>query len=425
MIELALRNIFRNTRRTVITLFLVISGTFLVTLMRFVAYGFQQDVIAHVVRINTGFLVAAAYGWQERPTLSRALEVTPDFLETLEQETGKAISPRVQSGALLNVGDKTRFITVLAADPEREKEITTLHNLLLEGTLPVDRGEIRGAIVGHLLARSLHLKPGDTFYLITSQMDGSLGAIKVRLTGIFQSNQSHLDSSWVQITDQAGEELFGNRSKKGTRFYTSVAMNVENYKEAERLQSHLQSLFPPPVDESGLRPGESDIYDPVFLGWKELNPATKEMMTIAQQKMDIFLVFFVLSIAFGVLNTVQMSIQERIREFGVLMAIGTRQRDLIRMLLWEITFLLIPGVLLGVALAAGLATYFHSHPIELSGALAEVYRSMGALPRYRPIVEMDQLLLTASSLIVPSFLLTLISLRRIMRLDPVRVIKLI
>jgi ABC-type lipoprotein release transport system permease subunit len=421
----AWRNVFRNRRRTTITLFLIVSGTFLIAIMRFVAYGFQQDLVAQAVQLDSGFVEVAAYGWRERPSLERAIEVKPEFLDTLVVEGVFAVSPRIRGGALLNHGEETRFVSILAADPEMEKRITTVQERLQTGTPPRDTPGKRGAMLGYRLARSLGLNPGDQFYLVSSQFDGSIGAIPVVLSGIYDAKDSRLDSSRVYITLKSGRDLFGTEMEGGVNFYSTIALGVESYLSAERIKKRLQTMYPTPFDESGLRPEESEIFDPVILDWKELNPAVMEMVSLGETKMDIYMIFFIISISFGVLNTVQMSIQERLREFGIMIAIGTRSRDLLKMIAYEIALLIIPGVLIGMMLGAATASYYHHNPIELTGGLGDVYRMMGIVPVIRPIVEFGELGLTAIALIVPAFLVSLFSAKRVMRLDPVQVINLI
>jgi len=418
MIGLALRNILRNRRRTAITLFLIISGTFLISALKFIVYGFQEDMISRILRIDSGLIEVAAYGWSEKPTLSRALESKPGFLQTLQQEGVEEVSPRIRGGALLTAGDSSRFISVLAANPEKEKQITTIHNLVKKGKLPFD-GKYRGAMIGNRLARSLALDIGSRFYLVTSQIDGSVGALELQLTGIYEAKDSRLDSSRVMITLEAGRELFGTRFQD-TDYYTSIALGIRDNLTAARVKNRLQQLYPPPQTEMAAE--KSEVYLPVILDWKGLNPGMVEMMRIATMKMDIFLVFFVVSIAFGVLNTVQMSIQERLREFGILIAIGTKRAELMKLMSWEILLLIVPGVATGVLFAVAFGIYFYENPIQLSGALAEIYEGMGFIPRYRPIVDMRELWFTFFSLVVPSFLLGLLAARRITKLDPVKVI---
>ena len=418
MILLAFRNIIRNKRRTFITLFLVITGTSLIGFMRFLGAGFNEDTVARVVKMDTGFVEITAYGYEKKPSLSRALEVKPDFFKKLEVPGVLGLSPRIRAGALLNFGSKSRFVSVLAADREAEKKITTLHRVVQEGELPDEPNE---AAVGYRLARSLGIKTGDEFFLVTSQFDGSVGAGRMKLVGIFNTTDGRLDSSRVVIGLKGGEELFGTVSEdKKNRYYTSIALAVEGFIESGRVKQTLDAVFPVPHTEE--KPEDSDVFDPVVLDWMQLNPGMMELIGIANMKMDVFLAFFVFSISFGVLNTVQMSIQERLRELGILLAIGTSHVDVLKMLLWEVFLLIVPGVTLGMIIASLTGYYYNYHPIQLTGTLAATYETMGLRPEFQPIVQPGELWVTWFSLVVPAFVVSLFAVKRIYKIDPVRLI---
>jgi len=422
MLAVAIKNIVRNRRRLSISLFLVFSGTFLVAFMRFLTYGFNQDMIANAVSLDSGFVEIAAYGWNKKRSLRRALEVKPELLRHIRSlGDSRGASLRIRSGGLLSFRDKTRFLSVLAADPEKEKLITTIHRTIQKGAAPRESADLPEAMIGMRLARALGMKPGDEFYLVSSQFDGSIGALKFRLSGVYDSKNAALDSSRVFITLGAGEELFGARLE-GKMFYTSIALGVRDYLLAEKLKKELEKRYPVPVDPSGLKPENSEIFSPVVLGWRELNPGITELLKVASWKMDIFFALFVVSISFGVLNSVQMSIQERLRQFGIMLAIGTRTRDLFKLLAWEILLLLVPGTVLGILFAGLLGRYFSANPIILTGDMAEIYVAMGYLPRWRPIVSPDEVLRALVGMIVPAFLISLISARRIFKLNPLKVI---
>lgn len=425
MFKLALINIVRNRRRTMVSLFLVISGTFLIAFMRFLTYGFNQDMINNSISLDSGYLEMAAYGWNEKQTLGRAMQIKPQILYDLMNQKGVShISKRLRSGALLNFRDKTRFISVLAADPEKEQKITTIHKTLISGNW-LDQGQdISGAVIGFRLARAMKINLGDEFYLVTSQFDGSTGALKLRLKGIYNSRNTALDSSRVYITLNAGEKLFGTRLSDQI-FYTSIAMKVDNYLSSEKIKKQMQNKYPDPKDQTRIKPEDSDNYSPVVLDWRDLNPGILELLNIATWKMNIFFIFIVISISFGVLNSVQMSIQERLRQIGIMLAIGTKARQLFLLISWEIIFLLLPGIILGILFAGLLAQYFHNDPIQLSGSLAEAYKNMGYLPRWRPIVNFGEVLTTFFGMFFPSYLVSLFSAGRIFKLNPVRIINLI
>lgn len=397
--------------------------------MRFIAYGFTQDMISKAVRMDSGLVEVAAYGWVDRPTLYRALETQPGFLQSLRDFTGKSISPRIKGGALLNFGEKTRFVSILAADPPLEAKITTLHSSLVEGNIPLDldpesTGRVVGeAMIGDRLSRALGATIGSQFYLISSKFDGSLGAIEVRVTGIFKSGAPALDSGRVVIPMETGHRLFGTRMDD-REYYTDIAIQADNFLEASSLEDRLAEFYGPVSDPDGLPPEDSSVFDPVVLGWNELNPGVLEMTVLASKKMDTFLLFFIVSISFGILNTIQMSIQERMREFGVLLAIGTGTGRLTWMLIYEVFFLVVPGVLLGILLASLLGTYWNAYPLDLSGTpLGDIYSSMGFAPRFKPIVNLSEMLKIGLSLIVPALAVGFFATGRVRKMNPVQIIQ--
>lgn len=407
------------------TLFLVSSGTFLLGFMQFLIYGFNQDMITNSISLDSGFVEVAAYGWNEKKTLIRALEVSPKMEEEIKSAEGvRALSYRIRSGALLSFNNRTRFISVLSADPSSESKISTLHKYMIKGRMPADPNGIHEAVIGHRLARALKMNTGDTFYLVTSQFDGSTGAMPFQLSGIFDSKNSSLDSGRVFISLESGEELFGT-NLAGRKFYTSIALGMDDYLAAQKIKERLTEKFPVPLSEEGLKPEESDKFDPVALDWRELNPGIIELLKIASLKMDIFFAFFVISISFGVLNSVQMSIQERLRQFGIQLAIGTKTKDLFFLIFWEIFFLLVPAVVLGTFLAGLTGLYFNYNPIVLTGAMGEIYESMGYIPRWRPIVSINDTIVILTGMVIPAFLVSLLSARRIFKLDPIKVINII
>ncbi|MBI3396691.1 MAG: ABC transporter permease [Spirochaetia bacterium] len=424
---LAFRNILRTPRRTLVTLFLIVSGTFLVSAMRFLSEGLQFDMISHAVQLDSGLLEITAYGWNEHRSLSRALETTPGFLERVKVEGVRAVSPRIRSGAVMNAGERTRFVSVFAADPASEREITTLHKFITAGG-PAFDAEIPGALIGYKLARTMDLKPASRFYLITTQFDGSVGAVEAQVSGIFRADQTQLDTARVMLALATGEKLFGTNmtDDSGTaakRYFTSVALGVEDQVMSAQVRERLQAILPPPKDLSGARPGESKIYDPVVLDWEQLNPEVKEILKIAGAKLAVFLFFFAVSISFGVLNTLQMSIQERLKELGVMLAIGTTPQDLRRMILYEVALLVIPGVCVGIAGSTLLALYLHGNPIDLTGTtFGKLYESMQIPPRFKPILDMGKQVQLALALTLPAFFMGWAASRRLFQLNPVTLI---
>ncbi len=433
MIRLAFRNLFRNKRRSIITLFSVgVSGT-LIIWMRFLGYGMHQDMIDLAVRHSTGYLQIAAYGFNESKALDRALDFTEDIPEKIRQAGITHWSPRIESGALITHKSSTKFITVTAVDPEREPGITDIQDIMREGEYlnpavkklteqPSEKSPLRyEVIMGYKLAQSLDAEIGSEISLVGSQFDGSVGAILGKVTGIYRANHNTLDNSHIFINLEAGNELFApNDPEQGIIRFTNIVLHADDVRQSERLLEHLKELFPRPETEEP--PEESQVYLPVALGWAETNKDLVEYITLDNIGNETTYVFLILIMAFGVLATVEMSIHERHREFGIMMALGTQTWWIMRMVMLEVLLLMALGLMIGLAGGLGLGFYFYYNPIELTGDMAESIVEMGAVPLMRTLVDPGEIWIALVSLSVPSLVLSFFATGQIRKLKPLEVI---
>ena len=169
MLKFAYRNLRRNSRRSYITLVSIIFAAMLINFFRFLAYGIHQENIRQAVSLTTGFVQVAAFGWAENRPLQRALDVNSQLLEKIQVQGVKMISPRIEAGALLSFKTNSRFVRVLAADPEKEREVTNLENTISNGRIfsstvkqETKQPNIYEMVAGERLARRLGLQIGDT-----------------------------------------------------------------------------------------------------------------------------------------------------------------------------------------------------------------------------------------------------------------------
>ena len=458
MFLFALKNILRNKARSLITAFAILFSAFLILSIRFLNFGVYNQSIKNALSITSGFIVMAANGWMENPSIERALETDEQTLASIQNIEGvDVISPRIEGSAMASFKGNSSFISVKAADPQKEKQITTLYDSKIKGkhldSLEADckiRSDSSGAhpastcaaccekyfaTMGEALANDLEIETGDTFSLVSSQFDGSLGAILVQLAGIYQTLDEETNANTVFLPLAGGRELFGldisldisdessEALSKPKVMYTSITLGIQNQQKAKEVYHLLSQKFPKPPLEEGEERGEQDNYDMVAHFWPEIIPGLVQMIALDSVQNEIVLFFIILVMAFGVLNTVQMSIQERKRELGVLIALGTKQMYLIRLLLTELLILLVPAMLIGSGIAIGLGSYLYANPIPLSAELSEAYAAMGfIMPEIQAQVSFQELGIGVASLLMPSFLLALISMRRIFQIKPAEVL---
>lgn len=403
----------------------------LTSFMRFLTYGTHQENIDQMVELTTGYLQVAAYGWVEsRRRLDRAVDYTEELEKKLQHPDIEAISPRISSGGLVARKEHSAFVQVQGGAPEQEMQVSNLHKKIISGQYlqqdfqieENDEGvRIYQAIIGTRLADNLEAEVGSIVSIVGSRFDGSTGAALVKIQGIVKTGNPELDGNMLWTDLRTARELFApGNPEEGIVRYTSIVLGAKNPLVAEDIYDDLKKRFP--VPETELPPEYARNYDPVVLYWDELNQDLVQYLLLDQIGNEITLTFLILIMASGVMTTVEMSLHERKREFGILMAIGTRGSHLIRVVMLEIFLLLLFGIIPGLALGMGFGYYLELNPIELGGEMGKAIQEMGSVVTIRAIVNLQETYIALLTLMLPSLGLSYLAIRKIPRLNPVEVI---
>ncbi len=431
MLTMAFRNLLRNKRRTIITLVSIVFATFLTSFVRYMVYGVEIDMVDRAVASGSGYLQVAAYGWLEsNRRLDRALDFTPDMQQKLAEAGIKDYTPRIDGGALVGYEEESRFIRVNSFDVDRERNITRVHEKIIEG-FPLDQGDdhpfvnregrpVYNAVIGYRLAGYLGAHVGSEITLVTSQFDGSVGAIIAKVKGIIRADQLDVDGNRVFLTLGTGRVLFAPGAGGEFPRYTSIAISAHDSREALKLKEKLSDLFPEPVTD--VAPEDSAVFDPVVLDYDDLNPELSQLLIISEFKNETVIIILLVIMIFGLLTTLELSIHERTFEFGIMMAIGTRGNRLVLLILMEMTLLLLIGIAIGIAGGSLLAYYYELNPIVFTGDLAKSAVENNTVARLRPVVDLAPTYIEILTFLTPSLLLSWWGASRIKKLQPVEVI---
>lgn len=419
MIRLAWRNLYRNKKRTVITLISVFFAAMLISFTRFLSYGSHQETIWNAVQMQSGYIQLAAPAYMENPSIENAMDIHTEDFAKLRVEGVTSVSPRIVGFGLAAFENRSKIIQIFGADPEKEKQITIIHKKVVEGEWL--KSDSIGCVIGQVLADKLKIKPGDTLSVITAQFDGSIGALNLQVTGLFKTDDYEIDSRSVYVTLDTAQELF-RLTPENSDFerFTSVAIGIDRSQKADEIFERIRELFPgPPASAKGT---EAEFQPKAFF-WPDLIPGVVELMNLDQASGELTLSFLILIMAFGILNTVQMSVYERKKEFGVLMAIGTKASGLMTMVFFETVYLLGIGLVLGLGAGTAISYYFQVHPIVLGGDLGKGMVEMGFVPILRCIIDMRELGIAIITLTLPVFIFVLFVIRKIAAIRPAEVIR--
>jgi len=364
LIKLAWRNVWRNRRRSLITIASIIfSATILVFMEALLIGSHEQMALQALDTYGVGQIQVHARGYQDDPTIFRSFVSPPeliDFLKGSRELSGFA--PRVQGEGLAAVGQESKGVMVVGIDPDSERQIAPTAEEIVAGNY-LGQDDLEGALLGDQLLKNLGAELGDSLALIAQTRVGALGAARFRIRGIFHTGVPALDGGLIYLHIKSAQQLlaFGDR-------VTMLVLKLRDPSPA-KLNQVKRALL-----------AEADPVELEVLTWPEFMPELVQLLRFDSAGGYVFLLILLLVIAFGVLNTILMAVLERTWEFGVLLSLGTKPRRIFGMILLEALFIALIGAAAGALLGSGVSAYIVKHPLNLSGSSLESFASWGIKP---------------------------------------------
>jgi ABC-type lipoprotein release transport system permease subunit len=402
-LSMAWRNIRRNLRRTLITLCAISFGLAAVIVFFGFTDGFHSQWVENTVKAYSGHIVVHSAGYRDDPQISNAIEdVTPVRERISREEALSAYTERVELPGLASTAENSAGVFIRGIDTVRETGITGIDERVIEGEY-LTRGEKRGLLLGHRLARKLNTGIGDKVVLMIQAADGSLGAELFRLTGIFRMGSIDLDATLAVITIEDAREL---------------AVIGESVTELAVILDTPGAVFP--VTERLKKDLEPLGYE-VF-PWQEVMPALSEMIDLDNVFMYVILVIVLVVVSLGILNTMLMSIMERTREFGVMMALGTKPKHMVGLVLLESFLLGVIGSVMGVAIGIGGNSLIAINGFDLSKWAGAMELLATLDPVVYPETHMGSVLWSAAAIFVTALIVSIYPAVKAARLKPIEAI---
>ncbi|MBW2147341.1 MAG: ABC transporter permease [Deltaproteobacteria bacterium] len=376
-ITIAWRNVWRNTRRSVLTLCAIAFATILMIFMVSMQLGGYETMIYNTVSIHTGHLQLQRKGYQEQHKIHQAIDDPQAYMKTIQSVAGvDAITPRVKAFALASTQKATYGCLIIGIDPESEARVSTLARVIQEGRY-LTPGDSDGALLGRILAQNLGARVGDELVILGQGMDGSTAAAILRVQGIYRSGMDEFDRSVVNIPIETAEDVFSTRGK-----VHEIVITTKDFSGLTRLARAIRKRL------SSL-PGADKL---VVLTWDQVLPGLKQGIQLDMISGWIFYMILILVVAFGTLNTFLMAILERTREFGVMMAMGCAKKRIVVMILAETVVLTGLGLIIGIVLGCGVTYYYQVHGIVFE-EIADVMGQWGLPPEIRPRLSLISIVL--------------------------------
>ncbi len=358
-LKIAWRNLWRNSRRTLITAASILFGVFFAVAMSSLQLGTLENMIDNMVRFYSGYVQIQEKDFLDTHSVNNSFSVD-DHLKTLiaSDENISQSTQRIETFALAGSESNSFPSMILGIIPEKEEAISGLSKWLGEGEF-ISSGS-KDILVGKVLADNLGVSVSDSLVLIGQGYHGISATGIYRVAGLLDFPLPDLSKQVIYMDLANCQEFMGLQGK-----ITSLVLMVHSPEEVTAAMERLKPALNPDLS----------IYS-----WDEIQPELKNLIEgkVASGKIVKGLLFMV--IGFGVWATIIMLMHERRRELGVMIAIGTQKFRILILILIESFFIGLIGVISGVAASFPLVWYFYRNPIYVTGKMEETYRTMGFEP---------------------------------------------
>ncbi len=345
-LKLAWRNLFRNTRRTVLTCILISSSLIVLILVDGIMIGMVDLMIGGITQTLEGEAQVNRKGFRDNLEAELYLDNPDEILATLEAAPGlSGYAPRVMVGSMIASPYNTTAGLIYGVDAESEVAVSKIKEAVYEGSYLT--GKDREILIGIDMADLLEVELGDRIVITAAAVDtNEIMQELFRVSGFTEFGPDELDESFVFINLSQAQRLLGMENR-----LHQIAIRFENPEDPRNSDLPLFKK---------LSDGEVEA-----LGWLDLQPGIGAMLEMTRYATAIVGVVLFLLASLGVINSMFMSIYERIYEFGVAKAIGTTPLQIIFLVLFEALFLALISCVFGIVLGYLFSTYFAEYGVPM------------------------------------------------------------
>ncbi len=415
LVRIAWRNVWRQRRRTLITSGAMAVGVACsIAMIAFsdgiYAQAFEQMVtegIGHVQVHNPAFPGERALGdvIEDGDGLAQKIAKLPD---------ARAVSARVFGYALVSVDDlpgrpqRSAGAQLIGVVPADEARLSRLDDKITEGRYlsPGPRHEI---ILGSGLAESLHARLGEKVAAVTQAADGSLGNDLYEVVGVFKSGNVITDrgAAYMHIDDARDLLVLGSAVHE-------IAVNGASADSVDKLVAEVNGAA---SSYALAHPEEPKL---LVRSWRQVSPLIAQMLSIQDLGNGLLLLIVFSVAALGILNTMLMSVFERARELGVLLALGLTPLRLVALVVLETLVLVGVAGVVGAALGLGADAYLVHHGLDLTGVIGDwSFGGASFPPVLKGAFRIEGVVETLAGLLIVSLLASIWPAIRAARLQPV------
>ena len=398
LFTLSWRNLWRNHRRTGIMLGAIAVGVWAMIFMTALMRGMVNDMLDQGIRNLPGHIQIYHPDFRDDPSVVNSIPAPGgQLLAALNQPGARQWATRIKVPAVIASERDSRGINLLGIEPAAEDVITGIGGAIVEGRY-LNGVDDQGIVIGAKLAQRLETRLGKRVVIMSQDPENNISERGFRIVGIYRAKMPGLEEFNVYSARATLQKLL-----KIDGLVSQIVIVGDDFRDLEDLYQNIRQATPHALE---------------IKAWYEIDGYLSSMLRMMDGFVLVWVIIIFLALSFGLVNTLVMAVFERVREIGLIQALGMRPGMIVYQILLESLLLLLIGLIIGNALAILTVKPLESG-LDVS-IVAEGLAMMGAGSTLYPRLTLDDMILANSVVILLGILTSILPAWRAARLDPVQ-----
>ncbi len=408
LFSLAWKNVFRNKLRSGLVIASVALG--LTGGIFYIAFsnGMAQDQINNAIKTYVSDLQLHNPKYLLNDEIEYVIENPREKMRKIQTlPEVKSVCSRIRASAMIATAETSGGVYVYGITPDEEIRVTNIHDKIIAGEY--FNGKLKNPIlIGKKLAKKLNVKPKSKVVITIQDTEGNITSGLFKVAGIFDAQNAIFEEGNVFVLKKDLADLIEFDENKSTE----IAILLKHNDLTDETKDKITEMF---ADE--IKAGKLSVQT-----WADIQPVLKMMNDMTIQFTMIFMTIILFALGFGVVNTMLMSVMERARELGMLMAVGMSKGKIFAMILLETVFLSLTGSVIGMILAAAIINFTGKTGIDLT-AFAEGLNAWGYSSVIHPELQASYYLMIAVLVIFAAMFASIFPARKALKINPAQAMR--
>jgi len=394
---LSWKNIWRNKLRSIIVIIAVTLGVFASIFMTAFMNGMVEDRIKSVIRTEISHIQIHQPDFKENNDFSLIMNNTDSILQkVIHTKHVNAVCKRIVISSLIASAETNTGVKIIGIVPDEEKKVTNINKKIIEGKYFEGKGK-NAVVIGKKLAEKLKVKIKNKIIITVQDINKNITSGAFRVAGIYETDNTMYDEANIFVRYNDLCKLTG---LNGTEAH-EIAVLLDKNESTDVVKQELKKNFP-----------RLEVQD-----WLEISPEAGYLVSAMDQYMFIFILIVLLALCFGIINTMLMVVLERVKELGMLMAVGMSKLRIFFMIMLETVYLSLTGGLIGIISGYIICKHFEKVGLNLY-FWKEVYSSIGYSSFIYPVINFQMIVFTTLMVILTGIFSALYPAYKALKLNP-------